>query len=361
MAGKGHAVSGLTGIARALAGRRIVVTGAGGFVGRRLMQVLQAAGVPVLALVRDRHGAARVRSSGAEPVICDLAAGRVPAQVLAGADVLIHLAYDMRASGAENLIAGAGLFTAAEEAGVGRIVHLSSVVVCDAWPEGPLDAQSSWGAAGGSGYRQAKIGLERRLMESGVPSVILEPTLVYGPGSALWTEAPLAALRQGGIVLPDPPGCAPLVHVDDVVQAVLRAAVLPTPGIGERFLITGPEAVGWAEYYGALAQVLGKGAVRLEPMDPPPPVQGMAQPSRAARVSAWGRRLIGRDRFERAVAALRSLRPVTGPVRPDAGSLRLYMARPTISIAAAQARLGYRPEVDFRTGMATIARQFRGS
>lgn len=137
--------------------------------------------------------------------------------------------------------------------------------------------------------------------------MILRPTLVYGPGSALWTDGPLAALRQGGVILPDPPGRAPLVHVDDVVQAVLRAALLPDPGRAERFLISGAEGVDWAEYYRGLAQIAGRGEIRLEPMARPVLSYGSSAPSAAARISAWGRRLVGRERSERAVALLQAV------------------------------------------------------
>lgn len=78
---------------------------------------------------------------------CDLARGRIPSGALAGADVVIHLAWDMRAPGPENLMAGAALFTAAEEAGAGRIVHLELVVVHDGWPDADLDWRTRPGQA----------------------------------------------------------------------------------------------------------------------------------------------------------------------------------------------------------------------
>lgn len=349
-------------IAAGMVGQRVVLTGASGFIGRRLLAVLGGAGVPVVALTRDRHGATRLRAMGAEPAICDLARGQIPAAALAGTDVLIHLAYDMRAPGADNLLAGAGLFAAAEDAQVGRIVHVSSVVVYDDWPAGSLAEDSPWGGSGGSGYRQAKIGLERRLAEGSVPSIILQPTIVYGPGSALWTDGPILALKQGGVVLPDPPGIAPLVHVDDVVQALIRAALLPNPGGGQKFLISGADQVDWATYHRGLARVIGTGEVRLEKLARPVPAPVDPQsPSVAARISSLGRRLIGRDRFERAVTRLRSLGPAAGPVRPDAGTLLLYMSSPQVSIAAARAQLGYRPAIDLGQGLETIARQYRES
>lgn len=347
----------LTRIAAGLAGKRVVMTGASGFIGRRLLQVLGGAGVAPVVLIRDRRAASRLRDLGAIAVICDLARGQIPSQALRGAEVLIHLAYDMRASGTENLRAGAELFTQAEAAQVGRIVHLSSVVVYDDWPEGPIAEDSPRWGAGGSGYRQAKIGLERRLAEGSLPSVILQPTIVYGPGSALWTDAPIAALERGVVVLPDPPGLAPLVHVDDVVQAIIRAALLPDPGCGRTFLISGADPVDWASYLRGLSRRIGRGEVRLERMTPPPPVSDKADPlSIAARISRLGRRLVGRRAFEHLAAGLRRLRPASGPVRPDSGTLRLYMASPQVSIAAARNQLGYRPLVDLDRGLGTIAR-----
>lgn len=356
-----------TDIAAALAGRPVVVTGAGGFIGRRLTERLCALGAGVTVLLRSGHEAVALSRLGARVVRCDLGAGGPPEAALAGVAVLFHFAHDMRAGAGENLRAFDALLAAAARAGVGRIVHASSVVVYDDWPDGAIDEDAPIGQgpgrAGDGDYRRAKIAMEARLMAGPVPAAILQPTIVYGPGSALWTDAPLAALRAGGVVLPEPSGFCPLVHVDDVVQAALRAAVLPDLG-QERFLLCGADRITWREFFQGHADLLGRGLVIGEPLATltarlGPATSASGGPSAAARLSAALRRLIGRRRFEALVSRARACRGARGPVWPGRAMLMLYAANPTISTARARDRLGYVPAVTFAEGLAGIQAQLR--
>ncbi len=166
---------------------------------------------------------------------------------------------------------------------------------------------------GGSPYRQAKIEMERRLMAGPLPAAILQPTIVWGPGSTLWTDGFARALLAGGVVIPEPEGICNGVFVDDVVQACLKAALLPDLG-QERFVISGPEPFAWSALVDGYAAILGtNGATRvaaaeIEKALGPVPVEGGADhgPSLAARISAAGRRVLGHRRFEALVAFAKS-------------------------------------------------------
>jgi nucleoside-diphosphate-sugar epimerase len=347
-----------------LTGRRVLVTGASGFVGRRATAMLVAAGAQVTAVLRSGHEAAAMAALGTEVLRAPLA--DLPGAALAGIDALVNLAYDMRASGDENLAVFEGLMTRAEAAGVGRIVHVSSIVVYDDWPSGEIAEAGPWGGPGGGGYRQAKIAMERRLLAGGRPAVILQPTIVYGPGSSLWTDAPMARLERGPVILPDPVGHCAAVHVDDVARAVVLAVALPDPG-HERFVISGPDLPDWRAFYEGLAAIVGRGAVRLEPragieahLGPPPRDGGRESgPGMAARISARARRLLGRRRFEALVARAASLRGGSGPVWPDRGLLALYSASPRLSGENARHRLGFVPRIGFEQGLVGIRNQYR--
>jgi nucleoside-diphosphate-sugar epimerase len=352
-----------------LAARKVAVTGASGFIGRRLVRALCAAGADVTALLRSRHEARTMERMGARVALAGLVPGRALDAALTGQEIVFNLAYDVRAGGAENLAAFDALLAAAARGGAGRIVHASSAVVYDDWPAGRLDEEAPMGAPGGGGYRQAKIAMENRLMEAGFEVAILQPTIVYGPGSALWTDAPMAALRQGPVVLPDPVGQCPAVFVDDVVQAALRAGAAPDLG-RERFLIAGADQPGWDTFFRGYAGVLGQGEVVLKPLAelearlgppraPSPETASETGPPLAARVSAQLRRMLGRRRFEAVMTRARALRPARGPVYPNHALLALYAARPAIEIRRAEARLGYVPEFSFQNGLAAIQEQLR--
>ena len=344
-----------------LKGQAVAVTGASGFIGQRLVAALVRAGAEVTALVRSRHGVAALQALGARVLVAPLLPGPGLRDALAGQAVLFHFAYDMRASGADNLAAFQALLAAAS--GVGRIVHASSAVVYDDWPDGRLTEASPISTATGSGYRQAKMAMEALLMAQSVPVAILQPTIVWGKGSPQWTEAAFAALRRGGVVLPDPVGLCPALHVDDLVQAALLAAAVPDLR-QERFLIDGPERITWAEFYQAHAGRIGGGQVLLQPLadlqarlGPAPVAVPPHGPSVAARVSAGLRRLVGNRRFEAAVDLAKGLAGGKGPTWPDRSALILYAARPEVVTELARARLHYDPKGTLAAGLAEIPAQ----
>ena len=346
-------------------GTRVAVTGATGFIGRRVVAGLRAAGAEVVAITRGPHGAGALERAGATVVRADLARPDTLSRVLPGVSAVVHLAYDVRASGAENVAAFDGLLAAAAAAQLPRIVHVSSIVVYDGWPAADLTEASAWGGPGGGDYRQAKIAMERRLLASAFEAAILQPTIVYGAGSALWTDGPINALKSGGIVLPDPAGRAPLVHAADVAEAAVRAVAAPALG-RERFIVNGPEAPGWDDYLRALSRIAGAGEVILRPradlaaaLGPEPAGPGAAGPSAAARISAALRRIAGRERFEGAVRALKSRLSRGGPSFPDHFALRLYAASPRISSANLEERLGFSPRLTLQQGLDEIERQYR--
>lgn len=340
---------------------KVAVTGARGFIGARLLGPLVASGAKVRALVRSGHDRARMQATGAEVQIVPLKPGGALDKALTGQDVLVNLAYDMRAGMDENLAMFDGLIGAAEQAGIRRIVHLSSAVVYDGWPNGPLDESGPITDPQGASYRRAKILMENQLMGGDFEAAILQPTIVYGPGSALWTTAPMDALVRGGVVLPDPCGACAAVFVDDVVQTILLATQAAEMD-RQRFLISGPEAVPWHQFYKGYRDLMGQGNIITKPLadlldrlSDDVDDHGGSGPSLAARISAKLRQVIGSRRFETLMARARSLRGAQGPNWPDRHMLALYQAHPSVSIDRARAILGYEPKFDFAQGLLQIA------
>jgi UDP-glucose 4-epimerase len=233
--------------------RRVVVTGATGNIGIRVVEALAAdPGVgEVVGLARRRPS---IGPAGVRWVALDLtprpadAPGPDPLDdVLAGADALVHLAWliqpsrdpgrlwEVNAGGASRL------FAAAARAGVGTIVHASSVGTYAPAPSGRL-VDESWSTDGiaTSPYSVAKAYVERLLdtHEARHPAtrvVRIRPSLVVQRRAA----AHVRRLFVGGLVpdaafglvprlpvLPDVPGLAvQLTHAEDVAQA-FRAAVV---------------------------------------------------------------------------------------------------------------------------------------
>ena len=350
---------GMAELGAGLRGRKVLVTGASGFIGRRLVAALCAAGAEVTALGRTRQGATVlgpqvrfVRGSLADPGIV--------ASAVADHEVIFNLAYDFRQSAAANVANLEGLVQAAEAEGRARIIHTSSIVVYDDWPGGKLTEASTLVRPDGSPYRRAKIAMEARLMAGRLPAAILQPTIVWGPGSSLWTDGFAEALLAGGVVLPEPEGLCQGVYVEDVVQACLRAATLPDLG-RERFIINGLQPFAWSALIGGYSAILGRGKVQFAPAATLAPAIPHGQepdsdaddhPSVAARISALGRRVLGHARFEALVRTVRRRLSRGKEMRPDAHLYELMVAKGDCPPDMARARLGYLPDYDLAKGLA---------
>lgn len=340
-----------------LNGKSVFVTGATGFIGKRLVPALLDSGAKVTALLRSRHGARALEAMGVHVVTGALADRGALETALRGQDVLFHLAYDMRAPAADNLEAFDALKQAAEAASVGRIIHISSIVVYDGWPQDDLTEDSLLSRTGGTPYSRAKMAMEQALIQGNCPVAILQPTLVYGPGSMLWTDRLADWMAAGSVVLPEPEGQCNAVFVDDLVQAMLRAAVLQ--GLGqERFIISGTP-FSWSDLLTGYAGIIGKGTVRHAPLADlaarlPQQEQGEIPdtPPLAARISAAARGWIGRERFEALVQMVKRRLPQQDEVYPDRYMLDLFSTTGQCRIDHARARLGYAPEYDLEAGLA---------
>lgn len=341
-----------------LAGKTIFLTGATGFIGKRVLAALSRRGANVRAGSRSAAGKSWLKQQGVAPVDVNFRDSQNLRRAMAGCEGVIHLAYDIRASGADNLSVFRTLLDAARAEDIPGMVHASSVVVYDGWPSSDI-SETSPITLSGSGYRRAKIEMENIAMAQDLPVAIVQPTLVYGPGSSLWTTRFAKALMQGGVVMPEASGTAHLVYVDDVANAIVAAAAR-LPQASGRYLISGDGKAGWSEYLGGLATLLkapqpqvldidtliSRAGPRPDPNSPPRP------PSLSARISGVGRRLIGHDRFEQltGLAAGLSGRKAS-PLYPDHVLLDLFRCTSRLEIARANKDLNYAPAFDLQAGL----------
>ncbi len=318
-------------------GIKVAVTGAGGFIGGRLAQMLEQSGASVTRLTR--------RQRLAEP-------GRA-AEALSGCAALVHCAFDAYDEAA-NLRLAEALGSACATAGI-RLVHLSTAAVYEPLPDGTLTETAPTDAPG-TAYKTTKLAVEARLLSlvpAGLSLVILQPTIVYGSAGGAWTDGPVRELLTGEVMLPDGgQGLCNAVHVDDLCRAAIVACTAVVPS-GERLLVSGPAAVTWTQFLGAYQAMLGVDALRLEPA-------GRSAPAAIAAAAPSGikqalRRMVlnrlgaaGRTRLNYAVQRLRGRRVY----RAEGAKRALYEARCTVSTAKATTLLGWRPLLDLAAGMA---------
>jgi nucleoside-diphosphate-sugar epimerase len=220
----------------------ILVLGARGFVGRRIVATLAAAREPVIGVVRRGAG---------EPhtVQADATDAAALARVLAGARGVVNCIV----GDARTIVANAQALAAAAPRGV-PVVHFSSMAVYGS-ATGIVDETAE--PRGDTGwYGAAKAQAERAL--AGTAATILRPGIIYGPGSGQWSAriARLLQSRRLGDLGAAGDGACNLVHVDDVVAAALAA--LRVPGArGQAVNLGHPEPPTWNDYFLAYARALG--------------------------------------------------------------------------------------------------------
>jgi nucleoside-diphosphate-sugar epimerase len=250
----------------------IAVTGATGFIGRALVDAL-APTMRVRALVRRNDvQAARLASRGVELTFGDLAEPDTAALFVRGVDVVIHCAAQMgladpRRSYAINVVGTERLARAARAAGVGRFIYVSSISVlgCTRRPDNVLTEDDEPEDTDHlNAYAATKYLGERRLRDAAGAALswtIIRPTNVYGVGSGAWFRNWIRLIRRLPVVVGDV--AVDVVHVDDVVQALCRAAAMPAGG--NHVLHVGHEMVKLNRYVQAIGNVVGRRVRRLPP------------------------------------------------------------------------------------------------
>ncbi|MFD1840585.1 NmrA family NAD(P)-binding protein [Paracidovorax cattleyae] len=211
----------------------ILVLGAGGNVGRPLVQALLARGEAVRAA--SRSGAA---VEGARGVAFDHADAATHAAAFDG----IRRAYVMLPTG---YVDAQGLLAPIIDALAARRVKvvLQSVFGVDADDAIP--------------YRQVELALER----SGTPHVILRPNWFADNFHTFWQ----AGIVHGRIALPAAQGRSSFIDARDI--AASAATVLTSDAFdGQAFDLTGPEALGYGDAAAILSQAIGR-AVDYSPID----------------------------------------------------------------------------------------------
>ena len=253
-----------------LAGRRVLVTGASGFIGGRVAERLVVeCGAHVRVAVRSVARAAPLSRFPIEVAIADVRDREAVARAVDGCDVVIHCALGtdgtLRDRRAVDLGGTRNLLDAAVGANVSSFVHTSTVSVYENAGSGELDETSPATksrdpyAVGKREGERVALGYAARL-----PVTVIQPTTVYGPRAGVHGRAILDELRSSRIPLPaQGDGICNAVYIDDLVTAMLLAATSDRAR-GERFLVSGPEYPTWREFYGAFERMLG--TARAVPM-----------------------------------------------------------------------------------------------
>ena len=375
----------------ALDGKLVLVTGATGCIGGRLIEKLaleQRANVRVL--VRNLGRMPRIARFPIEWVKGDITDPAVVQQAVRGCEVVFHCAYDFSAGRdgqrTTAILGTRNVAVAVLQAAVPRMVHISSLAVYGKISDVELTELSPWRSTT-SRYAQLKRAAERLVLklhrEQGLPVVVLQPTLVYGPFSIQWTIGPSLQLKTGVVPLVDGGrGLCNAVYVDDAVDAILLAARQPHV-LGETFLVSGEQPITWRRFYKAYEAALGvEGTVDISEHDLREAMKKHARDGGTfTAVMDWARSPIVFSELAKlpiVQVSLRTLKaclsegrwqslkdrvfhpsrngkekaPFVKPLHvPDESLLALYLSSARVRVEKANKRLGYVPKFSFEQGM----------
>jgi nucleoside-diphosphate-sugar epimerase len=356
---------------------KVLVTGASGFIGGRLVETLVSQGIRVRAAISNLSNRTRLSDLPVEIVTADLADPLALTRAGEGCGIVFHVAYrfggDAKRQGI-NFAATRVLAEAFLKRGGRRFVHVSSMsaygdpVDGDLTEDGPQNASKD-------PYSKTKRKIDGFLLElhrtRGLPVTIIQPAIVYGPHGGIWSSYLLEQVRTMRIVLPARgEGLCNDVYVDDVVSALIAAADCDG-AVGKSFLISGANPVTWREFYRCYERMVGKKAVidteEAQGLFEKSPLRRMLERPPQGWLLAAARWYVPsrvRSRVKSGLKSLATRRSDSSDSEPPLflpeGQLRLlYESKTHIRIDKARSVLGYEPAFDLERGMALTAQWAR--
>ena len=318
----------------------VLVTGASGFVGGKLVERLLAEGRRVRAFSRRPLPALEAR--GVEIVLGELADRAALARACADAETVFHVAARVGVWGparefqAVNVEGTTNLLAAARAAGASRFVYTSSPSVV--YSGGDLrgaDESAPLCTAAPCAYPISKAEAERRVAAANAPAfrtVALRPHLVWGPGDHHLVPRVVALARAGRLrIVGTGENRVDLTHIDNVVDAHLlaeRALGTPSaPAAGRAYFITNSEPVALWPWINDLLLRLGAMPIHR-------------RVSRRAAIAAGA-----------VCEALWTLFPLDGEPPMTRFAAKELATDHWFSIEAARRDLGYEPRVAMAAGL----------
>ena len=321
-----------------LYGKRILVTGATGFIGRRLaLRLAQEEGAQVTGASRRPELAGPLIEAGLAHQSVDMADFDSIDRALEGQEIVFNLAVASGTSSEEvsrrvNIDAVEHLVRHAAAVGVERVIHFSSMAAYGP-PRAPImteDLALDTAQAALYGRTKALGDIRARQLgaEIGQEVSVIRPGMVFGPRGRSWTINLFKLVKRGvPAIFGDGTGHAQPIYVENLIDGLILAAYKPEAA-GQAFNFV-DQPLPWRDFLGYYGAMCGRPPRRL--------------PLGLARI------------------ALTLVKPFIGRAESTDALLAYYTNNSVYPITSAEQLLGYRRRFSSEEGMAQTERWLRES
>jgi predicted dehydrogenase/nucleoside-diphosphate-sugar epimerase len=217
--------------------KKVLVTGATGFLGTRLVELLLAKGFIVRALARKLSNVGRLRDLGAAIYFGDVASVDSLKPAFEDIDYIVHAAADTtgdeRATQLSTVQGTKNVVALSREFAIKKLVYVSSCSVygvADFKPrqvvteDAPLERFPRKRGWYSEGKTEAEAVIREAIKNHTVPIVCLRPGTIFGPGGETFT--PMMGFSLGDrlfAIIGNGRFTLPLIYIDNLVEAITRA------------------------------------------------------------------------------------------------------------------------------------------
>ena len=241
---------------------RVFISGASGFLGKHLVEYLLDQGVSITTIVRTTSDVGHLKSPKIRLIVGNIREEDCVEEALKDVDVVIHAA----ASGGgrwedfydENVKSTEYLLKHSKKNNVKRFVYISSVAVFDhsnVKDKTILSEDAPFESEPMNHYSRSKADAERLVykyyQEHGLPTVVIRPACLYGPGGGPIKLYPSRLGMSGGknryVVLGNGSSIVPLSHLASVSDSVWRC-IHSDSCVGKSYNVVEDESISRLEY-----------------------------------------------------------------------------------------------------------------
>ena len=243
---------------------RVLVTGATGFTGGHLARELKRRGREVVALVRDEAKASGLNDAGIDLRRGDIVDRESVRKAVVGCDVVYHIAAMYREAKHPdemyrrvNVEGTRHIIEESERAGVGRVVHCSTVGVHG---DVAVPADESAPFSPGDVYQQTKLDgelLVKSHMDKGFPGVIFRPVGIHGPGDLRFLKMFRTVARGQFRMIGSGNVFYHMTYIDDLVDGIILCGE-HEKALGQVYILSGPKYTTLHELVAAVATAVGR-------------------------------------------------------------------------------------------------------